>query len=162
MKTLSILLLAQLCCAAGFASADANSDIKSAGRATPSVPATPSIPPVPPRPPMPPIPPAFPPVPQVPQETHVSRAEEPPMPAMPALPAMPAMLPAPPSLAELPAPPAPPKLPVVPAEAHRACDGKSVGTHLSYAVREGATMQGICEKKGGKMVFSMQSYQVQN
>ncbi|HZX25711.1 MAG TPA: hypothetical protein VFF16_01480, partial [Telluria sp.] len=57
-----------------------------------------------------------------------------------------------------PAPPAPPKLPDIPAGAHAACAKAAAGTSVTWVLRPGATMRGVCEKDGGKMVFSLRSY----
>jgi hypothetical protein len=79
------------------------------------------------------------------------------MPAMPAVPAMPAM-PAMPALAAIPAPPPPPKLPEVPAGAHAACAGKAVGSEVTYTIKPGEYMRGMCEREDGKMVFELRLY----
>jgi hypothetical protein len=73
------------------------------------------------------------------------------MPALPALPAMPAM-------PAIPAPPPPPKVPDVPAAAHAACAGKTEGTSVTYTIRQGEWMQGVCEREDGKMAFVLRRY----
>ena len=70
-------------------------------------------------------------------------------PAMPAIPAPPA-------------PPAPPPLPEIPAEAHAACAGKADGSKLSFTPAPGETMQGVCKRVDGRMVFRLRSYHRQN
>jgi hypothetical protein len=75
---------------------------------------------------------------------------------MPALPAMPAM----PAMPAVPAPPAPPKLPDVPEGAHRACAAKAPGSSVAWVIRKGETMTGVCEREGGKMVFQLRRYEL--
>jgi hypothetical protein len=58
-----------------------------------------------------------------------------------------------------PAPPAPPALPEVPAAAHAACASKSPGSSLTWALRQGETMTGVCVRDGGRMVFSLREYE---
>ena len=57
-----------------------------------------------------------------------------------------------------PAPPAPPPLPEIPAEAHTACAGKASGSQLSFTPGPGETMNGLCERVDGRMVFQLRSY----
>jgi hypothetical protein len=78
MKTISLLLLAMLSCAAGAATA---TDIyqytcKSTSGKCPPPPAPPAapMPPMPPVPPVPPAPPAVPPMPAIPAEAHAACA----------------------------------------------------------------------------------------
>jgi hypothetical protein len=72
--------------------------------------------------------------------------------------------PAPPPPPALPAPPAPPpvppvpKIPAVPAEAHAACASKAPGSALTWELRKGETMSGVCERHDGKMRFALRSY----
>lgn len=103
----------------------------------------PPVPPATPAPPAPPAPPALP---------HDGLAHAAP-PAPPALPAMP-MIPTPP------APPEPPPLPEVPAAAHAACAGKADGARVTYVLRKGETMTGICEREDGKAVFQLREYRI--
>ena len=81
---------------------------------------------------------------------------EPPMPPVP---------PAPPAPPTPPAPPAPPALPVipdVPAAVHAACASKPPGTPLTWNLREGETMSGVCIRKDGRMLFSLRDYDRQD
>ena len=66
----------------------------------------------------------------------------------------------PPPLAAIPAPPPPPPLPDIPAEAHAACAGKATGSKVSLRLGPGETMSGLCERVGGKMVFQLRSYRL--
>lgn len=99
------------------------------------------------------------------------RGECPPPPAPPAPPALPALpaLPAPPAppappeppvLPDLPAPPAPPAvhIPAVQAAAQAACASKAPGSTLTWELRKGETMSGVCERRHGKMRFALRSY----
>jgi hypothetical protein len=86
--------------------------------------------------------------------------ECPPPPAPPAPPAPPT----PPTPPAMPAPPAPPpsppvpKIPAVPAEAHAACASKAPGSALTWELRKGETMSGVCERHDGRMRFALRSY----
>lgn len=80
-----------------------------------------------------------------------------PPPAAPAPPAPP-MPPAPPAPPPLPALPPMPELPAVPQEAHAACAAKAPGTRMTWVIKEDETMSGVCERQGGKMVFTMRGY----
>lgn len=103
----------------------------------------PPVPPVPPQPPAPPAPPA---APMSPDGVA--------MPAPPAPPAPPA----------IPAPPAPPaiELPDIPQAAHAACAGKPDGARLTWVIKRGETMGGVCEREQGKMVFHLRSYHLED
>ncbi len=89
-----------------------------------------------------------------------------PPPPVPPVPPTPPLAPAPPAPpmphdgAVPPAPPAPPPIPDVPAAAHAACAGKSVGARITYVVRKGETMSGVCERDGGKTVFALREYRI--
>jgi hypothetical protein len=64
-----------------------------------------------------------------------------------------------------PAPPAPPPvpaIPAVPAEAHAACAAKAPGSRLTWELRKGETMSGVCEREGGKMRFALRSYDLED
>jgi len=113
-------------------------------------------PPKPPRPPVPPAPPALPapPAPPAPDAAMASGPDDAPMPPMPPMPAMP-------PLAAPPAPPAPPPaptIPKVPDSAHAGCAAKAPGTRMMFTLRPNETMTGICQKQGGRMVFSLREY----
>ena len=87
----------------------------------------------------------------------------PPLPPTPPLPPLPAIaaLPSPPAIPALPAPPPPPPaLPDVPSEAHAACASKSPGSKLTLRLGPNETMGGVCERSGGKMVFHLRSYRL--
>jgi hypothetical protein len=103
-----------------------------------------------PAPPTPPAPPA-PPVPPAPPAPGADGAGVPPVPPVPPVPAVPAV----------PAPPPPPKIPDVPAAAHAACAGKPSGSALTWKLGVGETMSGVCEKRGGRMVFDLRSYELE-
>ena len=154
--TAAILAFALLSGAAGAGLADVhvyvNCDAKGANCPPPPKPPKPPRPPRPPAPPAPPSPPA----PPLPGDTT---AYAPAMPALPAIPAVPAPpdVPAPPSP---PSPPSPPKLPPVPDSAHADCAAKQPGTRLSFTLRPGETMSGICVKHGGRMRFSLREYEL--
>lgn len=83
------------------------------------------------------------------------QCEPPPAPPVPPAPPAPPVLPAPP--APPPLPPLP-RLPAVPAAAQAACAAKAPGATLTYTLRKGETMDGICRSQGGKMVFELQAY----
>jgi hypothetical protein len=143
-KTVSIALLAALCAVAGASFATVHVECKQGhGKCVAPAPPAPPTPPAPPALPAPPAPPAVP-----------LGSEEVPAVAPPAMPAMAAM-PAPPAI---PAPPPPPKLPEVPAGAHAACAGKAVGSEVTYTIRQGEYMRGVCEREDGKMVFQLRLY----
>lgn len=144
-KMLPFALFAMLCCAAGASSATVHIECKN-GQAKCAPPPTPPAPPAPPSPPAPPAPPA-PPV--LAPDGQVAG-----IPAVPAIPAVPGVGPLP----AIPAPPPPPKLPPVPAEAHAACATKQPGSQMTWVIREGETMTGVCQRENGKMVFSLRSY----
>jgi hypothetical protein len=85
MKTISLLLLAMLSCAAGAATTTYQYTCKSTSGKCPPPPAPPAapmppIPPIPPTPPVPPVPPAppappaAPPMPAIPAEAHAACA----------------------------------------------------------------------------------------
>jgi hypothetical protein len=78
MKTISLLLLAMLSCAAGAATQTGTYQYtckSSNGKCPPPpVPPIPPTPPVPPVPPAPPAPPAVPPMPDIPAAAHVACA----------------------------------------------------------------------------------------
>ncbi|MGH8855025.1 MAG: hypothetical protein ACREWI_12175, partial [Telluria sp.] len=61
-----------------------------------------------------------------------------------------------------PAPPAPPPLPEVPAAAHAACAGKADGARLTYVLRKGETMTGVCELEGVKAVFQLREHRIED
>ena len=84
-------------------------------------------------------------------------APPPPPPAPPAPPAPPTP-PGMPPMPAPPAPPAPPPLPEIPAEAHAACAGKANGSKLTFTPGPGDTMQGLCKRVDGRMVFQLRSY----
>jgi hypothetical protein len=115
-------------------------------------------PPKPPKPPRPPAPPA-PPVPPAPPAPDAAMAYSPADAAMPAMPAMPA-IPVPPTPPAPPAPPPPPKVPPVPDSAHADCASRKPGTRLTFTLRPGETMTGVCQKQDGRMVFSLREYQL--
>lgn len=90
-------------------------------------------------------------------------AEAGPCAAPPAPPAPPAPLPQVPTLPAIPAipaPPPPPAPPEVPAQAHAACAGKASGSTVSLQLGPRETMSGLCEREGGKMVFQLRSYRL--
>jgi hypothetical protein len=72
----------------------------------------------------------------------------------PPVPPVPPVPPAPPM------PPAPAPMPTIPAGAHAACAGKSAGAALTYVISKGEIMTGTCEKEGGKMLFNLRSYTI--
>jgi hypothetical protein len=80
-------------------------------------------------------------------------------PLPPPTPPAPPQPPAPPALPAPPAVPAPPAIPDVPAAAHAACALKSPGSSLTWTLRQGETMTGVCIKDGGRMVFSLREYE---
>jgi hypothetical protein len=142
--TAAILMSALLSGAAGAALADVHVHVncKAADANCPP-------PPTPPKPPRPPAPPA-PPAPPVPGDTALAAPADVAMPAMPAMPAPPAP----------PAPPPAPKVPPVPDSAHADCATKKPGTRLTFTLKPGETMTGVCRKEGGKMVFSLREYEL--
>lgn len=133
-KMISFVLFTMLCGAAGISSATVHYECKDSGKGK-------CVAPTPPTPPAPPAPPPLPPLPQFAGHDGVAIAR-------PALPAPPA----------IPAPPAPPALPDVPQAAHAACAGKAEGSRVTYVVKQGETMSGICERENGKMVFQLRTY----
>lgn len=86
----------------------------------------------------------------------------PPPPAPPAVPAPPALPapPAPPAPAMPPLPPVPPapRIPAVPVAAQAACASKPPGSALTWTLRAGETMSGVCERHDGRMRFALRSY----
>lgn len=140
-KTASLVLVAVLYATAGASSAtvDVTCKVKH-GKCK----AEPPAPPAPPSPPAPPQPPAPPP----PPDGDNGSFRLPSLPALPHMPALPA----------IPAPPPPPKVPDVPAEAHAACAGKAAGTEITYTMRPGQWMRGVCERDGKQMAFMMRRY----
>jgi hypothetical protein len=112
------------------------------------------VPPRAPVPPRPPAPPALPrpPAPPAPLPDGGTVAELPPLPALPPTPEVP----------PIPAPPEPPKIPDVPAGAHAACASKAVGSSLTYTIKKGETMTGVCERENGKMVFQLRRYDLED
>lgn len=80
-----------------------------------------------------------------------------PPPPAPPTPPTPPTPPAPPAPPAPPVPPVP-KIPAVPAEAHAACASKAPGSSLTWELRKGETMSGVCERAGGKMRFALRSY----
>jgi len=74
----------------------------------------------------------------------------PPVPPMPPMPPVP------------PAPPALPVIPDVPAAVHAACASKPPGTPLTWNLRDGETMSGVCIRKDGRMLFSLRDYDRQD
>jgi hypothetical protein len=147
-KTASLVLMTVLCAAAGASSAtvDVTCNVKH-GKCKAEVPA----PPAPPAPPAAPAPPAPPVPPSPPPDADNGSFRIPPMPPIPRIPAIPAM-------PSVPAPPPPPKLPDVPAAAHATCAGKAEGTEVTYTIREGEWMRGVCERDGKQMAFMMRRY----
>lgn len=144
-KTASLVLVTVLCAAAGASSATVDVTCKvKAGKCKAEVPAPPA-PPAPSVPPAPPAPPAPPP------DAENGGFRTPPIPPMPRIPAIPAIAP-------IPAPPPPPKVPDVPAAAHAACAGKAEGSELTYTIRPGEWMRGVCEREGKRMAFMMRHY----
>ncbi|MDB5747222.1 MAG: hypothetical protein JWP72_2070 [Massilia sp.] len=57
-------------------------------------------------------------------------------------------------------PPPPPPLPDVPDEAHAACANKATGSKVTLKLGPTETMSGLCERVGGKMVFQLRSYRL--
>ena len=53
-------------------------------------------------------------------------------------------------------------MPAVPLAAHQACAGKAAGTAVLHVLRPGETMRGACQRAGGKMVFALQSYSLED
>jgi hypothetical protein len=51
-----------------------------------------------------------------------------------------------------------PKIPAVPADAHAACASKAPGSALTWELRKGETMSGVCERHDGRMRFALRSY----
>jgi hypothetical protein len=140
-KIVSVALFATLCAVAGVSPATVHVECKQIhGKCTTPAPPAPPTPPAPPALPAPPAPPAG--------SLDVPEVAPPAMPAMPAMPA----------LAAIPAPPPPPKLPDVPAGAHAACAGKEIGTEVTFTIKPGEYMRGICEREDGKMVFQLRLY----
>jgi outer membrane biosynthesis protein TonB len=134
MKTISLLLLAMLSCAAGAAPTSGTHQYtckSTSGKCPP-----------------PPAPPAAP-IPQIPQIA----------PIQPTLPSQP-VPPEPPVPPVPPAPPPAPPMPAIPDQAHAACAGKRAGTTLTYAIRKGETITGTCESEDGKMLFILRSYSI--
>jgi hypothetical protein len=133
-KNLPFLLCALLFAVAGSSFAAVHVECHQAkGKCVPPTPPTPPAPPVPPAPPAPPPP--------GPDGATIA------MPAPPAIPPLPA----------LPAP-APPKIPDVPVGAHAACASKAEGSSVTWTIRKGETMTGVCEREDGKMVFQLRRY----
>jgi hypothetical protein len=63
--------------------------------------------------------------------------------------------------APVPAIPAPPPaLPDIPDEAHAACANKANGSSVTLKLGPRETMRGLCERVGGKMVFQLRSYRL--
>jgi hypothetical protein len=148
MKTSAALLMfALLSSAAGASLADVHVYVDCDARDAKCPP-----PPKPPRPPHPPAPPA-------PPSPDADMAASPADAAIPAPPVPPAP-PAPPSAAAIPAPPPPPKVPPVPDSAHADCAAKKPGTRMTFTLRPGETMSGVCEKQDGKMRFSLRQYRL--
>jgi hypothetical protein len=58
----------------------------------------------------------------------------------------------------VPAPPPPPEIPDVPAGAHAACAGKAPGAEITFTIRQGEYMRGVCKREDGKMVFALRLY----
>lgn len=79
-------------------------------------------------------------------------APVPPVPPTPPAPPVPPVPPAPPAV------PAPPAIPDVPAAAHAACAGKQEGSEVTYVIRKGEYMKGVCEREDGKMQFMLHLY----
>jgi hypothetical protein len=73
-------------------------------------------------------------------------------------PPVPPVPPAPPAPLAIPAPPPPPPIPDVPEAAHAACASKAAGSTLTWTIRKGETMTGVCERENGKMVFNLRRY----
>jgi hypothetical protein len=46
----------------------------------------------------------------------------------------------------------------VPDSAHADCASKQPGTRLSFTLRPGETMSGVCQRHEGKMRFSLREY----
>ncbi len=61
-----------------------------------------------------------------------------------------------------PAPPAPPPMPAIPSGAHAACAGKAAGTQVRYVIKKGEVMTGSCASEGGKQIFALQSYSLED
>jgi hypothetical protein len=78
-------------------------------------------------------------------------------PTPPVPPAVP-IPPTPPTPPIPPAPPPPPPIPEVPDGAHAACASKAAGSTLTWTIRKGETMTGVCERENGKMVFQLRRY----
>ena len=133
MHPRSLILVALFCATGAAATETVRIDCKPAGSGPCATPPAPPAPPLPPTPAVPAIP------------------AIPPIPAVAAVPAVPA-LPAP--------PPPPPALPDVPDEAHAACAGKATGSKVSLRLGPRETMSGLCERVGGKMVFQLRSYRL--
>lgn len=89
----------------------------------------------------------------------------PPAPAPPAPPQPPAQPLAPAALAGPPPPPpipAPPRVPPVPAAAHAACAAKAADSVLTWQLRKGETMSGVCEMQGGTVRFVLHRYHLED
>lgn len=140
-KMLPFALFAMLCCVAGASSATVHIECND-GQAKCAPPPAPPAPPAPPSPPAPPAPPV--------PGPDGDLAGIPAVPAVPGAPGAPS----------IPAPPPPPKLPPVPAEAHAACTAKQPGSQMTWVIRDGETMTGVCQRENGKMVFSLRGYQL--
>jgi hypothetical protein len=48
----------------------------------------------------------------------------------------------------------------VPEGAHRACAAKAPGSSVTWVITKGETMTGVCEREGGKMVFQLRRYEL--
>jgi hypothetical protein len=64
----------------------------------------------------------------------------------------------PPALPAVPPPPPVPELPAIPAGAHAACSGKAPGAEITFTIKQGETMRGVCKRENGKMVFDLMAY----
>lgn len=133
-KMMSFALFTLLCGAAGLSSATIHFECKDTAKGK-CVAATP---------PAPPAPPALPPLPSLPQLAGHD--------------GMKVARPAPPAPPAFPAPPPAPVIPDVPEAAHAACAGKADGSRVTYVIKKGETMSGICESENGKMVFQLRTY----
>ncbi len=105
--------------------------------------------PRPPRPPLPPLPPAPPTAPDAPDapplpDTIESELDT----GMPEVPPLP------------PLPPAPPEL-KVPAQAHAACEGKSLAEKISWSPNKDEHYAGVCVQKAGGMFFDVHQHRIE-
>ncbi len=79
--------------------------------------------------------------------------------AVPPVPPVAPVPPAPPAPPMLPVPPAPPPMPTIPDAAHDACNGKAVGTSMTWTDKKGLRISGSCERDNKGMYLDVTSIQ---